>query len=677
MSEKDNKQRGPYGRPASAGGKAPAERRYGKPAARPQGERSYGKPAPQGERRTGKPPFRSEGSQPRYGRPAAPAGGEPRKFAKPAPQGEQRYGRPAPRPQGNQPRYGRPAPRAEGEQPRFSRPVAPTSTEERRYGKPAPRPQGDRPFSKPTPPGERRFGRPAPGGQGEQSRFGRPAPRPEGEQNRFDRPAPRPQQDRPRFAKPAYGKPSFGKPSFNRPAGPAKPRQQAAPAPAALSSDARRSALQVLNRVLLDSGYASLSLDEHFQSVRLSHRDKRLTTQIVYLTLENLNRLDHALDQLLPDPERLEKRVRNVLRLSAAQILLLDRVPDSASVNEAVKLTRDMGLEDLTGLVNGVLRNLIRQAEKFAWPTPADGLRYYRIMHNQPEWFAAKVLEHYGPDAGDQILTYKDQSHRTIIRPNLTRVTAQGFEELLAKKTWQVEKGLMPQAWYVKGASDIGQDADFLDGKFSIQGEGSMVAAEAAAPKLGQQVLDTCAAPGGKAAYMAEKMQGTGRVQAWDVHAHRVDLIQALADRLRLYNIRPAMRDALVYREQLERTMDVVLIDAPCTGTGVMADKPDLKIRLSEQSLTELTATQAQMLSTCSRYVKSGGTLVYATCSLLPEENQQQVELFLKEYTDFELQPLPDTIPAPLRQQEGPLGLQLLPHRDGVEGFYVARMRRR
>jgi len=172
-------------------------------------------------------------------------------------------------------------------------------------------------------------------------------------------------------------------------------------------------------------------------------------------------------------------------------------------------------------------------------------------------------------------------------------------------------------------------------------------------------------------------MQGTGRVQAWDIYEHRVSLIKALADRLRLYNIRPAVRDALVYREQLDGMMDAVLIDAPCTGTGVLHEKPDLRIRLSEDSLRELMETQRRLLDTCSRYVKPGGTLVYATCSILPDENAKQVEGFLITHPDFQMAPLPDTIPEALRGREGLRGLQLLPHRDGVEGFYIARMQRR
>lgn len=571
----------------------------------------------------------------------------------------------------------RPAGKPDGRRP-FVRTASPARPGERRqgpYGRPAPKPAGEG-----RPAGERRSAQKP--GEAPRGPYGRPAPRPEGEA--------RPAGDRKPFARPAGGptKPvgRYGRPagtasrplgerrSFGRPA--PRPPVPVRPAPPSVSSDARRAALRVLNHVLLDQAYASLSLDEQLSALQLSYRDRRLCTQLVYLTLENLHKLDYALDRLLQDPERLEKRVRNLLRLSAAQIMLLDRVPDSAAVNEAVKITRDMGLEELTGVVNGVLRSLIRQMDSIPWPEEKDGLLYYEVMYSQPRWLAERILRDYGQEEGDRILRFRRERQRVTLRPNLSRISAEDFRALLDKKGWRAEPGLLPNAWHVQGVGDISRDEDFQAGSFTVQGEGSMVAALAMDVRLGNQVLDCCAAPGGKAAYLAEIMQGTGRIQAWDLHEHRVKLIQALVDRLRIYSIRPAVRDALVYREQLDRMMDAVIIDAPCTGTGVMDEKPDIRLRIAEEGLLALVETQRKLLSICSRYVKPGGTLVYATCSILPEENEQQVEAFLKENEGFRMDPLPESIPAVLRGQAGPYGLQLLPHRDGTEGFFIARMKR-
>ena len=203
-----------------------------------------------------------------------------------------------------------------------------------------------------------------------------------------------------------------------------------------------------------------------------------------------------------------------------------------------------------------------------------------------------------------------------------------------------------------------------------------MIACLAMDVKRGKQVLDCCAAPGGKTCYLAELMAGTGRVQAWDIHEHRTELIEAQAKRLGLENVRPMVRDALKKREDLIQTMDAVLLDAPCTGLGMMREKPDIKLRVTEENLRELTETQQKMLDIVCDYVKEGGTLVYSTCSILPEENEMQAEAFLKRHPEFEAAELPETIPEKYRQYRK-TGLQLLEYRDGVEGFYVCRMKRK
>lgn len=203
-----------------------------------------------------------------------------------------------------------------------------------------------------------------------------------------------------------------------------------------------------------------------------------------------------------------------------------------------------------------------------------------------------------------------------------------------------------------------------------------MLAAQAVDAKRGMQILDCCAAPGGKTAYLAESMQGTGRVYAWDIHDHRVALIRAMAHRLRLENIRPVVRDACIVKEDLIGMMDAVLLDAPCSGLGVMDNKPDIKLRATAESVEELTQLQKKLLDTCCQYVKRGGVMVYSTCSMLPEENIEQIRRFLEKHPEFEIMPLPDSVDERFRALYGDYGLQLLPHRDRVEGFFIARMRK-
>ena len=437
----------------------------------------------------------------------------------------------------------------------------------------------------------------------------------------------------------------------------------------------RRMALAVLRDVTENDAYASLSLDEKLRNCGLSVTDRRLVARLVYDTLDNLIYLDHALDQIMARPDT-DIRLRNILRLGACQILLEDRIPESAATNTAVVLCKELGMEGLAGVCNGILRNLIRRKDELSWPDPAaEPVKALSVRHSVPEWLTERILQDWGEDA-EGILSHRVQDTYVTVRPNMTLLDDAGFEALLEKKVWEKEPGAVAHSWRIRGMADVARDADFVGGNFSIQSESSMMAAMAVNPQPGMQVLDACAAPGGKACLMAEMMNGSGRVQAWDVHPHRTELIAAQARRLKLENIRPMTRDAAKPREELTETMDAVLLDAPCSGLGVMVEKPDVKYRVKPESVAELVKTQSALLDAVAPYVKKGGTLVYSTCSILKEENVLQAEAFLARHPEFELLPLPESIPERFRRHEG-TGLQLLPQRDGVEGFYICRMRRK
>ena len=480
--------------------------------------------------------------------------------------------------------------------------------------------------------------------------------------------------------KKVYGKPGdkkpFGKPAgkhgqFNR-----KPAPKHAHDPNAPSSLSRKVALEIFQDVVRKDAYAALSLDDRLKNTNLPQLDKRFCASIVYTTLENLIRIDYALGFFLKDADSLEPTVRDILRISVCQLLFHDRIPENAIVDEAVKLTRGAGLEGLTGLTNAVMRSLVRGKDEIKWPAKEEGAKHLSIMYSVPMWLAERLTDAYGPETAEKICSYRSEAHFTTVRPNMMQYTDEAFEALLQKKVWEVEKGAVSHAYRVRKASEIAQDADYLAGHFSIQGESSMLAAQAVGVKAGMQVLDCCAAPGGKTAYLAESMAGTGRVYAWDVHEHRVTLIRAMTRRLRLENVRPVMRDAAVLKEDLIGTMDAVLLDAPCSGLGVMDDKPDIKYRATPESVRELSEIQEKLLDTCCKYVKRNGTLVYSTCSILPEENGEQVKRFLEKHPEFAISPLPETVDERFRKEYTQTGLQLLPHRDKVEGFFIARMKR-
>lgn len=439
---------------------------------------------------------------------------------------------------------------------------------------------------------------------------------------------------------------------------------------------ARRAALGVVREVTENQAYASLSLNERLVKSGLNPADRRLAARLVYDTIEHLLTIDHALAQVMAKPDT-DIKLRNILRLGACQILLEDRIPESAATNTCVELCRELGMEGLSGVCNGILRNLIRKKDELSWPdAEREPIRALSIRHSVPEWLAERLIADWGQEQAIALMSQSGRDACMTVRPNLTELDDAAFEKLLDKKVWEHEKGETPHSWHIRGMADIGQDADFLAGHFSIQSESSMLACMAVNPKRGSQLLDACAAPGGKACLLAEMMGGTGRVQAWELHEHRTALIAAQARRLHLENIRPMTRDASRHREDMDMTMDAVLLDAPCSGLGVMSDKPDVKYRATPESVAELTQLQARLLDAVAPYVKEGGTLVYSTCSVLKCENVQQVEAFLARHPEFEIDKLPDSIPEVFRRQAD-VGLQLLPGRDPVGGFYICRMRRK
>ena len=545
--------------------------------------------------------------------------------------------------------------------------------------------------------GERKFDR-KPGFGGNNAQKGdrspcvggtRPASRgeksaPGGEKSRFDGEKRRMSGDRPAFRgeKPPFGgkqgqnHSGFGDRGKGRPMGDRKPVQGKTLKPHQQEGlPARRLALEVIREVTEKGKFIHLVMDEKLTGCTLPLIDRRLAARLAYDTIENQLYLDHALNQIMARPD-CDIKLRNVLRLGACQILLEDRIPESAACNTAVALCKENGMEGLAGVCNGVLRNLIRQKDTLSWPDPEENpVKALSVRHSVPEWLVERLLADWGDEAVSLMSCHSHDSYITV-RPNLLKMDDAAFEAFLNEKVWEHEPGKVAHSWRIRNMAEIAHDAGFVGGRFSIQSESSMMAAMAVAPRKGMQILDCCAAPGGKSCLMAEMMGGSGRVQAWELHAHRTDLIAAQVKRLGLENVRPMTRDASVPRPDLEGTMDAVLLDAPCSGLGVMADKPDVKYRVTAESVAELVATQRRLLDAVAPYVKKGGTLVYSTCSVLKDENVRQVEEFLARHPEFELDKLPETIPAEFRQHED-VGLQLLPSRDGVEGFYICRMKRK
>ncbi len=439
----------------------------------------------------------------------------------------------------------------------------------------------------------------------------------------------------------------------------------------------RRVALETLLDVSRSDAYASLALDKRLAQANFDRRDRAFVTQLVYGTLENRITLDWRIDQFLTGEKEIEPVVREILRMGAYQLFDMDRVPDMAAVDESVTLTRAMGFEGFTGLVNAVLRSMIRGREDVVWPKVQDGAAaYLSVMYSAPKALCELLIEAYGEHEALEMLRYRPKERDITVRVNYLRCDDARLRALFADEGLTFRPGIVPGTYKVQNAGDMTRMRAFQNGLFTIQGESSVLAARMTLAAPGQTVLDACAAPGGKTAVLSEMMHDTGRVFAWDTHAHRVELIRGTANRLKLENVRPAVKDASAPRPDMAMTLDAALIDAPCSGTGVMLEKPDVKYRFSREGVAALCRTQADILDAVAPMVKVGGTLVYSTCSVLPQENAQQIESFLARHPEYEVMPMAAQLPEALAAHETATGLQLFAHRDGTDGFFICRMRR-
>lgn len=445
-----------------------------------------------------------------------------------------------------------------------------------------------------------------------------------------------------------------------------------------LRVSARDAALRALQDVVRGDAYAAQALSRRLEEARLKPEDSRLAASLFYSAVENRLYIEHMLGRFMD--QRPEPVVNDILHIAAAQILFMDRVPDHAAVDEAVKQVRAARREGFTGLVNGVLRNLIRDRDAGALALPdrqSDPVAWFRARYSVSASAARRLIDAYGLETAEAIAAWTPDRRAQTVRPNRLRMDAAAFEDWLTRQGLTWRRGIVEDAYIVSGAGNLSAYEGYRQGLFSIQGQSAMLAAQAVGAKPGMQILDACAAPGGKTCLMSERMGTSGRVHAWDVHPHRVELIRAAARRLGLENVRPAERDARRPMESMKLSMDAVLVDAPCSGLGVIAEKPDIKYRQTEEGLNALPPLQLQILTACAEAVKVGGLLVYATCTILPEENEKVVRAFLSEHPAFEPDADDGWLPGALRPLYAGGMLQILPHRDDMDGFFIARMRRK
>lgn len=449
------------------------------------------------------------------------------------------------------------------------------------------------------------------------------------------------------------------------------------PGPSNRPPNAREMALKVLVRVESSDLRAKDILDESLQRVPLSAEDTGLATEIVYGTMRQLGRLDYYLGKVSHRSlESLSPWVRNILRLGLYQVLELTRVPESAAVDEAVELSRSYGHEGVVKFVNGVLRELCRLKGEGKLPgLPLDPTAALAISSSHPLWLASLWVDRFGFEKARDFMQADNQAPPLTLRANLSRVRRDELAGRLHNAGFHVEAcKYSPAGLRVRGGGDVRRMPGFQEGHFFVQDESSQLVAQLLALKPGERAADVCAAPGGKATHLAEMVGPKGEVWAFDRKGQGLEKLAASARRLGLTQLRQEVRDALYPREEFYNRMDAVLVDAPCSGLGVLRRRVEARWQLKPRNFAHQTDRQLAILAASARYLKPGGVLVYATCTLNEEENEEVVQRFLRENKNFAFERAGQFLNDELVTRDG--FYRVWPGQEGMDGFFAARIRK-
>ena len=441
-----------------------------------------------------------------------------------------------------------------------------------------------------------------------------------------------------------------------------------------MNQSARATALRVLVSCRNNGAWADAALKAQISRDGLSGPDAALCSRIVYGVMQNRMLLDFYIGAYCTQkPDHLQPPLLEILRIGAYQIIYLDKIPDSAAVNTSVELAKLAKRGQASGLVNAVLRKL-SQNKKALPPVPErDDVQRLSIQYSHPKWFVKRLVSLLGREEAERFLACDNQIAPITVQVNPLKTTLEALTEELQQAGISVQPhSWVPDCLELSGTGDLAALPSFREGKFLVQDPAARLVSLIAGIRPGQKVLDVCAAPGGKSLSAAFAMAGNGSIGACDLHENKLKRIQESADRLGVNIITTQAADGRVFRPEWEASFDTVLVDAPCSGLGIIRKKPDTRYKKADDLFT-LPVVQAAILDNAARYVRPGGTLVYSTCTILPEENEQVTEAFLAEHADFGLEPF--ELPLPVGKSDG--SLTLWPQRHDTDGFYICRMTRR
>lgn len=451
-----------------------------------------------------------------------------------------------------------------------------------------------------------------------------------------------------------------------------------------MKQSAREGAFLVVYAVEEEEAYANIALRKVLQKGDFSPLDRSFLTELSYGTIRRRNTLDWVLRQYVSRPlEKVSPKIRNILRLGVYQLLYMDKVPPSAAVNETVNLARRHGHPGTVKFVNGVLRNIARGLSRLSFPTlEENSVQHIALHYSHPEWMVQQWLERFGIEETISLCTANNKGAQNSVRVNTLKVSVDHLCQQLAREGARTRGSCYaPEGLILENFAALDELAAFRQGLIFPQDEAAMLVAHVVAPEAGSLIVDGCAAPGGKTTHLAQLTGGQGRILAYDIHQHKLELIRENCHRLGIDNVEVRLGDARELGKNLRGQVDFLLLDVPCSGTGVLRRHPDARWRKSIEQIQQLQRLQQEILAGAADCVAPGGVIVYSTCSINPEENQMVVESFLekhKEYRREDIMPyLPFTPQRPEDRWNAQNGyMQMFPHIHGTDGFFMCRMRK-
>lgn len=438
-----------------------------------------------------------------------------------------------------------------------------------------------------------------------------------------------------------------------------------------MSITARQVAFLTLLKIEKDKAYSNIVLDSAVKAYSLDSTDCAFISRLVYGVTERKITLDYVFSKFLKQPvKKLKSEILVILRLGTYQILFMDKIPDSAAVNESVLLAKNNKCDFASGLVNAVLRKVSENGQNIL-NTLSEEERV-SVLYSAPLELVKFLNYHYNEENAEMILKSALTPKEITIRVNALKTTEDELVEILESENIIAKKTFYKNALTLETSGAVYELSAYKNGLFYVEDISSQICVSELGLKENDKFIDICSAPGGKSFTAAQYMKNKGEIYSCDIHSHRVELIKSGAERLGLTCIMPTENDATVYNENFKNA-DCVLCDVPCSGLGIIGKKPEIKYKSLDEA-KELIPIQKQILSTASQYVKKGGTLVYSTCSINPNENRKVCDWFLKENEEFKSVKVAIDIPRCI--DEGDY-LTLTPHINNCDGFFIAKFIRK